>query len=151
MTREQAVKLIADALEGRAQEAGLIPGQADRGRGSYVRQADYLLAHAEAQETIGTFKETDWYQEQARLAKDDSTKKWWTVRDMGRALDLAPATAACHVNDAVAKNHVIGKTGPKIGKGSANHYRWNESDTNPLWVAQTKPADLPMATSEPRG
>lgn len=50
MTRDQAIQLIADALEGRAKATGIIPGQADRGRGSYVRQAKYLLTHAEVQD-----------------------------------------------------------------------------------------------------
>ena len=50
MTREQAIQLIADALYGRAKETGILLGQADRGRGSYVRQAEYLLTHAEVQD-----------------------------------------------------------------------------------------------------
>ncbi len=50
MTRDEAVQLIADALEGRGRKTGILPGQADRGRGSYVRQAEYLLTHAEVQD-----------------------------------------------------------------------------------------------------
>jgi hypothetical protein len=141
MTRNEAVDLIADALEGRAVTTGDIPGLLGRSRRSFVRQADRLLARTEDREPIGPSADIRWFQEQARLAKDDPTKKWWTVLDMGRALALAPATAARHVTNAATKNHVIRKSGPKVGRGAADHYRWNDSDTNPLWAAQQKQDD----------
>ena len=83
-------------------------------------------------------KEIDWYQAQARLAKKDPTKKWWTVLDLERALDLFHATADRHVKHDHAKGHLIKKTrGKAKGEGRpAAEYRWNESKTNPLWVEQ---------------
>jgi hypothetical protein len=65
MTREQAVQLIADALEGRAQETGIIPGRADRGRGSYLRQAEHLLRYAAMQDEVAAYRGTAWYEKAA--------------------------------------------------------------------------------------
>ncbi len=50
MTRNEAVEMIAEALYGRAKETGDTPGEADRSRDSYVRQAHYLLTVAEEQD-----------------------------------------------------------------------------------------------------
>jgi len=78
----------------------------------------------------------EWYQAQARLAKKDPTKKWWTILDMERALKMPHTTANRHVKDGCTKKHLIQKPGGKSGRGSAAEYRWNESKTNPLWVEQ---------------
>lgn len=82
--------------------------------------------------------EIQWFQTQARLAKDDPTKKWWTVLDMGRALNIAHSTAERHVKDEHAKSHIRRRPGKKVGKGAAAQYQWNESKENPIWVAQSK-------------
>jgi len=83
-------------------------------------------------------KEIEWYQEQARLAKDDPTKTWWTVLDMERALKLKHTTAERHVKHDYTKKHIKRRTGNKVGKGAAAQYRWNDSATNPIWAAQQK-------------
>jgi len=80
--------------------------------------------------------ELDWYQTQARLAVSDPTKRWFTVSDMKKALHLSHATAARHIGDALAKGFIKTKPGPKVGKGAAEQYQWNETETNPLWIAQ---------------
>jgi hypothetical protein len=83
-------------------------------------------------------RDIDWYKTQARLAKTDSTKKWWTVLDMERALHLAHTTADRHIRHDYAKKHLVKKTranGQGV-RGQATEYRWNESQKNLLWVEQ---------------
>jgi len=82
------------------------------------------------------FQEIQWFKEQARLAKDDPTKKWWTILDFQRALNMPHATAQRHVDHEFAKNHIRPKPGKRNGK--AKQYCWNESETNPLWVEQQR-------------
>jgi hypothetical protein len=74
----------------------------------------------------------EWYREQARRAKTDPTKKWWTIRDfeVGRKMTYTPAST--RVKHDHAHNHLIKKSGRKMGKGGASLYCWNESETNPL-------------------
>jgi hypothetical protein len=78
----------------------------------------------------------EWFQTQARLAKSDPTKQYWTAVDMREALGLPKSTAAQHIGHALAKKYIRTKTGRKLGKGSAAQHQWNESASNPLWVAQ---------------
>jgi hypothetical protein len=83
-------------------------------------------------------REIDWFKKQARLAKNDPTKKWWTILDFERALNLPHATADRHVNDACTKKFVVVKSGTKRGRGRGGvaEFCWNESDSNPLWVEE---------------
>jgi hypothetical protein len=81
-------------------------------------------------------RDIEWYQEKARLAKDDPAKKWWTILDMERALHISHATADRHVRDGKTKGHLVQKPGGKQGRGSAAQFRWNDSKSNPLWLAQ---------------
>jgi hypothetical protein len=81
-------------------------------------------------------RDIDWYQGQARLAKDDPAKRWWTILDMERALHISHATADRHVRHGKTKGHLVQKPGGKHGRGSAAQFRWNDSKSNPLWVAQ---------------
>jgi hypothetical protein len=81
-------------------------------------------------------KEIDWYKTQARLSKTDPTKKWWTVTDMERALNLSHSTADRHIKHDHTKAHLMKKTRGQGVRGQATQYRWNESKTNPLWVEQ---------------
>ena len=90
-------------------------------------------------------EEIEWFQAQARLAKTDFTKKYWTVLDMERALNMSHATADRHVKDAVTKGHIKAKPGKPIGKGAAKQYQWNATKTNPLWVAQQAQDDTQQA------
>jgi hypothetical protein len=83
-------------------------------------------------------EEIQWYQEQARLAKKDPTKKWWTIVDMERALNLKHTTADRHVTHDHTKKHLVRKPGSKSGRGSAAEYHWNESKTNPIRLALQK-------------
>ncbi len=87
-------------------------------------------------------RDAEWYQDQARLAKKDPTKKWWTILDMEQALKMHHATAERHVRNDFAKKHLVQKPGSKSGRGSAKQYRWNESKTNPIWLAQQKQAQI---------
>lgn len=81
-------------------------------------------------------RDIEWYESQARLAEADPTKKWWTILDMERALDMSHATADRHVRHGKTKGHLVQKPGGKHGRGSAALFRWNDSKTNPLWSAQ---------------
>jgi hypothetical protein len=85
-------------------------------------------------------KDIEWYQARARQAKDDPTKKWWTVLDLERALNLPHSTADRHVKHDHAKGHLVKKTRskPQGPGGQAVQYRWNDSKTNPLWVEWEK-------------
>ncbi len=79
----------------------------------------------------------DWYKTRARLARKDSTQKWWTVLEFARSRGISPASAARHVDHDCAKGHITQKPGKRTsGKGGAHMYCWNETDTNPLWQAQ---------------
>jgi hypothetical protein len=78
-------------------------------------------------------EEIQWFQKQAREAKTDSTKQWWTVLDMKRALKLPYSTAALHVNDELTKRHIRRK--PGRGR-KTKQFQWNDSKTNPVWLAQ---------------
>ena len=80
----------------------------------------------------------EWYKDQAQLAKKDPTKKWWTILDMERALNLSHATADRHVRDGKAKKYLVQKPGGKSGRGSAAEYCWNASATNPLGAEQQR-------------
>jgi hypothetical protein len=80
----------------------------------------------------------EWYQTQARLAEKNPAKKWWTILDAERALNLSHATADRHVKNDHTKGHIIQKTRGKdqgLGRPAAE-YRWNDSKTNPIWVEQ---------------
>jgi hypothetical protein len=87
----------------------------------------------------GRDQEIQWAQKQARLAKDDATKKWWTVLDMMRELDLPKSNVYRWVQDACAKDYITEKPGKK-GRSKAAQFRWNESKTNPLWVEEDENA-----------
>jgi hypothetical protein len=87
-------------------------------------------------ESEHTSTDIEWFQTQARLAKSDPTKQYWTVLDMHEALGMPESTAARHIKHALSKGHVRVKTGKKTGKGAAAQYQWNASDSNPLWVVQ---------------
>jgi primase/DNA polymerase family protein/AAA domain-containing protein len=82
--------------------------------------------------------DVEWYKEQARLAKDDPSKRWWTILDMERALNLSHPTADRHVKHDYTKRHLLKKTKGQRRGGRAVEYRWNDSKTNPLWLAQQK-------------
>jgi hypothetical protein len=81
-------------------------------------------------------KEIEWYKTQARLAKTDPSKKWWTIVDIERALHLTHATADRHVKSDKQKGRLKQKSGKRCGRGSAAEYCWNESKGNRLWVEQ---------------
>jgi len=87
-------------------------------------------------ESEHTSTDIEWFQTQARLAKSDPTKRYWTVLDMHEAIGMAPSTVAKHVGHALSKGHIRVKPGKKVGKGAAAQYQWNASDSNPLWVVQ---------------
>lgn len=89
------------------------------------------------EENDAVFAEIQWFKEQARLAKDDPTKEWWTLLDFQRALNIPHATAQRHVDDELTKNHIRLKAGKRVGT-KAKQYCWNESKTNPLWVEQQR-------------
>jgi Bifunctional DNA primase/polymerase, N-terminal len=84
-------------------------------------------------------RDIEWYQEKAQQATDDPTKKWWTILDMERALNMSHATADRHVKHDKTKRHLVQKPGGRHGRGSAALFCWNESKTNPLWVVQKEP------------
>jgi hypothetical protein len=88
----------------------------------------------ESDEVDSASAEIEWFQDQARRAKNDSTKKWWTVLDMARALKMAPSTSASHIRDELTKKHIRRRPGKKVGKGAAAEYQWNAAKANPLWV-----------------
>jgi hypothetical protein len=90
----------------------------------------------------GATLELDWYKQRAREGKDDPNKRWWTIVDMEEALGLPHATADRHVKNAYVKKWVVKKRGDKQGKGAPAEYRWNDSDTNPLWVKEQAEAEL---------
>ena len=81
-------------------------------------------------------KDAEWYQTQARLAKKNPAKKWWTILDMEQALKMCHATAERHVRNDYTKKLLARKPGSKSGRGSAAEYHWNESKTNSIWLAQ---------------
>lgn len=81
----------------------------------------------------GRDQEIQWVRAQARAAKTDPTKKWWTVLDMEQALDIPRTTAYRWAQHACAKDHITEKPGKK-GRSKAALYRWNDSKTNPLWI-----------------
>lgn len=85
-------------------------------------------------------EEITWFKEQARLAKTDTTKRWWTILDMERALHVPHASADRHVKDACTKQYIVRKRGTTKGRGrgGAAEYCWNESANNPLWVEERK-------------
>jgi len=87
---------------------------------------------------LAAAEEIEWFQAQAKLAKSNPEKKWWTILDMERAFHLKHATADRHVKDAYAKKYLVQKPGSKNGRGLAKEFRWNESKTNLLWVDQQK-------------
>jgi putative DNA primase/helicase len=95
-------------------------------------------SHEEDERGEQASKDIEWYQEQAWLAKKDPAKKWWTVLDLERALNLGHATADRHVKHDHTKGHLVKKTrGKDQGPGRpAAEYRWNDSKTNPLWAEQ---------------
>ena len=92
----------------------------------------------EESEMDSASNEIEWFQTQARLAKTEPAKTWWTILDMERALTLSHSTAKRHVADEYTKHHIRRKTGKKVGKGAAAQYQWNESKENPIWAAQQK-------------
>jgi len=83
-------------------------------------------------------KEIQWFKERAGLAKEDPTKKWWTILDVERALKVPHSTVDRWIKDACARKYIVKKTGGRNGRGrgAAAQFRWNESETNPLWVAE---------------
>ena len=81
-------------------------------------------------------REIEWYKTQARLAKKDPAKKWWTIVDMERALRVSHATADRHVKSDKQKGRLKQKTGNRRGRGLAAEYCWNESKSNSLWVEE---------------
>jgi primase/DNA polymerase family protein/AAA domain-containing protein len=81
-------------------------------------------------------REIDWYRTQARLAKTNPAKTWFTIMDMERALHLKHSTADYHVKNHRTKGYLKQKSGKRGGRGSAAEYCWNESKTNPLWTEQ---------------
>jgi putative DNA primase/helicase len=88
---------------------------------------------ADRQRAEGQDNEMRWAQAQARLAKTDRTKEWWTSLDMQRALQIPRTTAYRWLEHAAAHGHIVEKPGRK-GRGQAALYHWNESQTNPLWI-----------------
>ncbi len=92
-------------------------------------------------------KDAEWYQTQARLAKKDPAKKWWTILDMEQALKMSHATAERHARNDYTKKLLVRKPGSKSGRGSAAEYQWNESKTNPIWLAQQKQDQADQAES----
>jgi hypothetical protein len=84
-------------------------------------------------------RQIEWYKTQARLAKTNPSKKWWTIVDVERALHVSHATADRYVKSDKQKGRLKKKTGNKTG--SAAEYCWNESKTtNPLWVEEAQEA-----------
>jgi hypothetical protein len=83
-------------------------------------------------------KEIQWFKEQARQAEEDPTKKWWTILDAERALKVPHSTVDRWIKDAYDNKYIVKKTGGKNGRGrgAAAQYRWNESETNQLLVAE---------------
>jgi hypothetical protein len=79
-------------------------------------------------------KDIQWFKDQAQMAQNNPTKKWWTVLDMERDLKMPHSTALRHVADAHVKQYVVKKRVGKKGQGRAAQYCWNEAQTNPLWV-----------------
>ena len=79
--------------------------------------------------------EIQWYRTRALEGKTDPTKKWFTVLDLARGLQISEDTARRWTNDAVAHNYIRIKRGKKR-ESKARMYQWVESATNPLWVAQ---------------
>jgi hypothetical protein len=102
--------------------------------------------HAEDNREVGqASKDIEWYQAQARLAKKDPTKKWWTVLDLEQTLRMSHATAERHVRNDYTKKLLVRKPGSKSGRGSAAEYHWNESKTNPIWLAQLQQEQIDQA------
>lgn len=85
-----------------------------------------------------TVVEIDWFKKMALLGKTDPEKKWWTVVDIEEALSWSQSTADRHVRNAHKKRWIVKKAGAKAGRGrgGAEEYQWNDSNTNPLWVAE---------------
>lgn len=112
--------------------------------GQFEIQPDPVeVAHGEPK----TVLEIDWFKKMARLGKTDPEKKWWTVVDIGEALNWSSATADRHVKNANTKRWIVKKAGAKAGRGRgrAEEYRWNESESNPLWVAEQKEIELELS------
>ena len=63
-------------------------------------------------------KEIHWFKEQARLAKEDRTKKWWTILDAERALKSPHSTVDRWIKDAYTKKYILKKTGGKNAPGA---------------------------------
>jgi AAA domain len=81
--------------------------------------------------------EIDWFQAQARLAKTDPTKEWFTATDMEDAVHVPYSTVKRHIKEKhLPKKHIRRRTGPHVGKGAAEQYQWNASKSNPIWVDQ---------------
>jgi hypothetical protein len=92
-----------------------------------------LQTEEERERAEGLEQELQWVREQARLAKNDPTKTWWTILDMQRALGLPKTTAYRWAEAACAKGYITEKPGKK-GRSKAARFRWNESKTNLLWT-----------------
>ena len=75
--------------------------------------------------------EIQWYRTRALEGKTDPTKKWFTVLDLARGLQISEDTARRWTNDAVAHNYIRIKRGKKR-ESKARMYQWVESATNPL-------------------
>jgi hypothetical protein len=80
----------------------------------------------------------DWYQTQAQLAKNDPTKKWFTIVDLESALRLPHSTADRQVKNDRLKKYLTKKSDrEKLGQ-----FRWNESKANPKYVEQQAQEDV---------
>jgi hypothetical protein len=95
----------------------------------------------------GNDRELDWVREQARLAKTNPAKKWWTRLDMRQGLILSKTTVHDWTEHACDKGWIIQKPGKK-GRGkkgscTAGQFAWNESRTNPLSVVEPEEPIFP--------
>jgi hypothetical protein len=95
-----------------------------------------LVANQHVEQSRREPEEITWFKVQALMAKEDAGKKWWTIQDMERGMGMSYATAQRRVRDALTKLHIVKKPGPKVGRGAADQYGWNESESNPLWVIE---------------
>ncbi|MGB8801397.1 MAG: CHC2 zinc finger domain-containing protein [Candidatus Acidiferrales bacterium] len=88
-----------------------------------------------------------WFKEQAQRAKEDPSKRWWTVLDFRQAMAMKHTAAQEILDDCLAKNLIRIKPGKKRGKGGAKMFCWNESKTNTIWLKEQEQehADLQQA------